>query len=84
MKIDRKILATVAGLTFIAAAGTLLGVPAQGLVLALVMIVCSAAAVQSYYHRRDHFRDHHEPQLTVRRKHLHGQDTLSGPLFPWP
>ena len=81
MKIDRPIIIAVGGLAFIAAAGTLLGVPPQGLILALAMIVCTAAIVQSLHRRRDH-REHHDPEVTVRRKHMHGQDTLSGPLIP--
>mgnify|MGYP001613745566 CR=1 FL=1 len=85
MKMDRLILFAVAGLACVAAAGALLGIPAAGLVLALVMVVCSAAVVQAYYHRREkYFHQHDEPTVTVRRKHMHGQDTLSGPTFPWP
>lgn len=81
MKIERTLVLGVAGLTFVAAAGAILGIPPQGLILALVMIVCTAAIVQSYWARRE-FRDHLEPHVMVRRKHLHGQDTLSGPLIP--
>lgn len=85
MQMERKILLAVASLSCVAAAGALLGIPAQGLILALVMVVCTAAVVQAYYHRREKFfHRHDEPSITVRRKHMHGQDTLSNPTPPWP
>ncbi len=80
MQIERKLVWAFAGLAAVAAAGAILRIPAQSLILALVMAVCTAAVVQAVFHRREkHFHRHDEPTITVRRTHMHGQDTLSDP-----
>lgn len=81
-RFSTQILVAVAGLAFLAATGAVLGIPPQGLVLALTMIVCSAAMVQAAFARRKRFDDQSEPVVTLRRKHFHGQDTMSGPMIP--
>ena len=85
MRSDVSVLIAVSGLAMVAAGGVLLGIPPAGVMLALVMTVCTAAMVQGYYRRREQFfHDHRDPEVTVRRRHVHGQDTLSRGGWPWP
>lgn len=84
MKPEKTVVLAACSLVVLCACAVLFGIPATGLVLGVVTVVMSAAVVQGYYRRRDHFHEHHDPEVSVRRRHMHGQDTLSQRDWPWP